>query len=306
MKNKLKTACLFGGQGSQYIGMGKDYYDLDEDCRKIFEIASEVMKYDMAEFCFYGEEEKLSQTLYSLPSMLTIDLCAYTVALKQGYTFHAMAGFSLGEYAALAASKVVSMPTAFELLKNLLIVANSVLNDDLYSMTVVNLSPEICENICSNIKNGRVRVANYNSKEQVTIAGNIDGVNAFERIAAVEYGAKMIPVNVNRPFHSELFKPVTELAYKEVEHFSYTMPQLPLYMNVTGEKVCSVEEIKSNIARHFFLPVLWTKTLHNLNSDGIENYVECGSKGALCRMVKDTLGVNKENTMFLRTPVITH
>src|SRR5690554_3161702 len=103
-----KTACLFGGAGSQYIGMGKDFYDLDEDCRQIFITASDVMGYDLAELCFYGKEEALNESIYSFPSMLTIDLCAYTMAIKRGFSFQALAGFSLGEYAALVAAQVVS------------------------------------------------------------------------------------------------------------------------------------------------------------------------------------------------------
>lgn len=300
MNINTKTACLFGGQGTQYIGMGKEFYDLDDNCRQIFKIASNVMGYDMAEFCFYGEEEKLSQTIYSLPSMLTIDLCAYTMAVKQGYTFQALAGFSLGEYAALAAAQVVSIPVAFELFKNTLLAADSVLNDDVYSMSVVNLPAEICENICSNIENGIVRVANYNSKKQVTIAGNNKGLNAFKIIAS-ELGGKMIPLNVNRPFHSELMNPVAEIIRNQVESIKFDYPRIPLYMNVTGEKVTSVEEIKSNINKHFYFPVLWTKTLENMRMANIERYVECGSKGVLCRMVRNTLEIDKEKTVFFRT-----
>lgn len=87
MTNRMKTACLFGGQGSQYIGMGQEFYEADEDCRRLFTIASEVMGYDMAELCFYGEEETFQHEIYSLPSMLTIDLCAFTLAVKRGFSF---------------------------------------------------------------------------------------------------------------------------------------------------------------------------------------------------------------------------
>lgn len=308
MDNTKQTACLFGGHGSQYIGMGKAYYEIDKDCREIFEIASNVMGYDMAEFCFYGDEEKLSQTLYSLPSLLTIELCEYTLTIKEGYKFGAYAGFSLGEYAALAASRVVSIPTAFELLKNMLIVGDSVLQDNDYSMSVINLPPEICENICLNVNRGSgkgiVKIANYNSPKQVTVAGNIQGLESFMELAK-DLKGKIIPLNVYRPFHSDLMISVFPTIKKEVENYSYSLPIAPLYMNATGESVSTIEDIKSNISRHFIYPVLWSTTLNNMHTKGIQQYFEYGSKGALCRMVKDNLNIDKSQTAFFKPLRIT-
>lgn len=299
MNNNLKIACLFGGPGSHNAGMGKELYDLDEDCRRVFKTASDVMGYDMAELCFYGEKEALKQTIYSLPSVLTIDLCAYLLATKQGYTFQALAGFSLGEYAALVAAGVVSIPKTFELVKRLSLASDSVLTDGLYGMAAVNLPPEKCENICLAIKNGYVRVANYNSQNQVTLAGNENGLNTFKMIAT-ECGGKFIPISVDRPFHSQLMKRAADIYQAEIESIEFENPTIPLYMNVTGERVSTADKVKAYLVKHLYSPVLWTQTLENLHMAGIELYIECGLKSVLCRLVKDTLGYVDGRTMFFR------
>lgn len=297
----MKTACLFGGQGSQYIGMGQEFYEADEDCRRLFHIASEVMGYDMAELCFYGEEETFQHEIYSLPSMLTIDLCAFTLAVKQGFSFQALAGFSLGEYAALAAARVVSVRDSFELVKQLVAASHSVLQEGSYSMAAVNLPAEMCDMMCSHIHSGYVRVANYSSTKQVTLAGNGKGLEAFRQLAS-DFGAKVMPINVNRPFHCKLMEPAAAIYKEEIQSFSFTDPIIPIYMNVTGEMETNADQIKLNVVQQLCSPVLWVQTLENMHVAGIERYVECGLRSVLCRMARDTLGIAREQTVFLRIP----
>lgn len=304
MNNVAQIACLFGGQGTQYIGMGKEFYDLDEDCRQIFKIASRVMNYDMADLCFYGEEEQFEKTTFSLPSMLTIDLCAYTLAIKQGFSFTALAGFSLGEYATLAAAEIVSMSEAFEIVKLLIASSESVLQQGSYGMMAVNASSETCEHICDRVEKGDVAIANYTSKKQMSLAGSTEGLDNFKSIAH-ELGIKTIPIHVNRPFHSQLMKPAADILAKELEHFTFLDPKLPVYMNVDGKKVDQGEQIKSNIIKQLYSPVRWTQTLENMFAANIDTYVECGLKSVLSRTVRDTIDIDRKHTIFLSANVIT-
>lgn len=300
MVDTKKTACLFGGQGLQYIGMGKEFYELDEDCRHIFKTASDAMGYDMAELCFYGPETAFEREIYSLPIMLTIDLCAFTVARKKGFEFQAVAGFSLGEYASLAAAQVVTVQDAFELVKNLVLASESQLREGHYGMAAVNTTAEMCERICASVQSGFVKIANYNSVKQVTIAGSLDGLQAFAQIAA-GLNIKVIPIKVNRPFHSEMMEPAAQSFRNEIRTIRFADPIVPIYMNVTGEAETNAEEIRAHLVRQMYSPVLWTKTLENMYSAGFEHYVECGLNSVLCRMVRDTLGIEREQTVFLRT-----
>ncbi|MFD1989560.1 ACP S-malonyltransferase [Paenibacillus nicotianae] len=304
MNKVSQIACLFGGQGTQYIGMGKEFYDLDEDCRQIFKIASQVMNYDMAELCFYGEEEQFTKTTFSLPSMLTIDLCAYILGIKQGFSFTALAGFSLGEYATLAAAEVVSTAEAFEIVKILIESSESVLQQGSYGMMAVNASSETCQHICDRIEKGEVAIANYTSKKQMSLAGDIEGLNAFKDIAN-EFEIKTIPIHVNRPFHNRLMKPAADILEKQLEHFKFLDPKLPIYMNVDGKKVDQGDKIKSNIIKQLYSPVKWTQTLENMFTANIDTYVECGLKSVLSRTVRDTINIDRKNTIFLSANVIT-
>lgn len=293
-----KTACLFGGQGLQYIGMGKDFYELDEDCRDIFRTASAVMGYDMAELCFDGQEEAYAQEIYSLPIMLTIDLCAFTVALKKGFVFQAVAGFSLGEYAALAAARVVTVQDTFELVKQLVLAADAELKEGTYGMAAVNATAEMCERLCASAR-GYVQIANYNSAKQVTIAGDLDGLTSFAQIAA-GLKIKVIPVKVNHPFHSERMQAAAKAFEDNIQSVQFSDSAIPVYMNVTGEPETRAERFRGNLVRQLHSPVLWTKTLQSLHVAGFEHYVECGLNNVLGRMVRDTLGIAREQTVFLR------
>ncbi len=293
-------ACLFGGQGLQYIGMGKEFYDRDEDCRQLFATASDVMGYDMADLCFHGQEEIFEREWYSLPSMLTIDLCAYTLALKEGYSFQALAGFSLGEYAALAAANVVTIPDAFEVVKQLVLASESHLQDGTYGMAAVNMPMDMCENICASIQNGYVKIANYNSRKQVTIAGTQKGLDRFEHIAT-GLNMKFMPIKVNRPYHSTLMQAASEQYYNEIKSITFSDASIPIYMNVDGKVETRGEEIRSKVVKQLRSPVMWLQIMEHLHAAGFQYYVECALNSVLCRMVRDTLGVSQEQTIFLNS-----
>ncbi|WP_077303232.1 ACP S-malonyltransferase [Virgibacillus pantothenticus] len=296
MKSNLKTACLFGGHGSQYIGMGKEFYEQNGGCRQIFNIGTSVLGYDVAEYCFYGvTEDDFDESFYSLTSLLAVNLSAYTMAINKGYTFNAYAGFSLGEYAALAASGTISIHESFELLKELLIIAESLPQDASYSMSVVNLPPEICEHICLEVRSmdKKVTVSNYNTHNQVTIAGSIEGIEQF-KILSSKFGAKMYPISIHRAFHTEYMSTVEDIIRKQIDNYNFAIPKTSLYMNATGKEITSLEEIKLNIVCHFSSPVLWSQTLMNMHNSKIQRYIECGSRGILSRMVRNNLGIKKE------------
>ena len=283
-------ALLFGGQGTQYPGMGKEIYSAHEECRHIFAVASRIFERDIARLCFNGKQDTLNKTQNTQPAVLAVDLCAYALAKKAGHTFHAAAGFSLGEYAALVAAGVTDIEGAFTMVKWRTESMLETMNDRPYGMlAAIQISVEKAEGLCRRVTEGEVFVSNHNSARQLSLSGDLPGLRAFRKLAQ-ENGAVTIPLHVNQPFHCRLMEPAARGYAEKLKSIPLKSPAIPLYMNAVGRAVMPEEDIRDLLVRQVTAPVLWKETLETMYADGLLSFWECSPKSVCSRFLKETLG----------------
>ena len=274
----MKTAWIFPGQGSQYIGMGKDLYEETELGKKYFNIAKEILGYDAQSIIFNGPEGLLNNTKYTQPSIFITSVILGKILIQKGHNPDAVAGHSLGEYSALAISDSFSFETGLELVKvraESMEKAGNLSNGTMAA--IVGLKEKEVQSICSSCKKeGLVVLANYNAPIQFVVSGSHDTV--IEAVnKAKKLGAKLaIELKVSGAFHSPLMKPAREDLARKLETQKFKDPKYPLFTNVNGKAILNGDEIKESLLQQLVEPVLWTKSILEMKNFGIELFLEVG------------------------------
>lgn len=296
----MSIALLFGGQGTQYSGMGKEYYNKFTYCREIFEIASDILGYDISSICFGKRIADINKTIYAQPCILAVELCSYIHYLHLGLKYDCVAGFSLGEIAAMVAARIITIKQSFEIVKIRAMVMEDALEDGNYGMLAVSKLPiKIIEELCQRVTKGEINVSNYNSYNQVVIAGELIGIEILIKLVN-NAGGLSIPLKVNKPFHSIYMKSAAEKFKSKIKNMTYSKPQYPIYMNLDGKLLKIGDEIDI-ISKQIYKPVRWIDTVENMLKDGIDEFYELAPKSVLCRFVKDIVNVNSNiKTTFMK------
>ncbi len=297
----VRTAFIFPGQGSQYVGMGKDWYENSDRVKRMYHRANEILGFDISKVCFEGPEEDLRQTAVTQPAIFLHSAVAFTSLEKK--EFNAAAGHSLGEYSALFAAGALDFEHTLMLvgLRGKLMQNAGDARPGTMS-AVVGLEANVLEEVCRESSGeGVVQPANYNSPGQTVISGDVDAVHRAMELARTR-GAKIVKeLVVSGAFHSPLMEAAREELKKAIDSAPIHDARVPVYANVTAKPVSSAEEIKDALVRQLTNPVRWQETVSNMSEGGINRFVEIGPGKVLQGLVKRTVqageieGIDKVN-----------
>ena len=281
-----KTAFLFAGQGAQKLGMARDLYDQYPIVKETYDQASRVLGYDLRDL-IDQDEEKLNQTRYTQPAILTTSVAIYRLLVEKGLQPDMVAGLSLGEYSALVAAGSLDFEDAVALIaKRGQFMETAAPAGTGKMVAVMNTDVALIEEACQKASDkGYVKPANYNTPAQIVIGGDVAAVDS-----AVDYlkeaGAKrLIPLNVSGPFHTALLKPASEKLALELEKVGFQDFQVPLVGN-TEAKVMETDRIKSLLARQVMEPVRFYETIDTMKELGLTKVIEIGPGKVLSGFLK--------------------
>ena len=280
-------AFVFPGQGSQFVGMGKDLYETSPLAKELFDKADEILGFKITDIMFAGTDEQLKETKVTQPAVFLHSVIS-ALCLGDDFAPAMVAGHSLGEFSALVAAGALGFEDGLRLVAARANAMQKACEANPGTMAaIIGLSDEKVEEICAEVsKNGKLVIpANYNCPGQLVISGDVEAVNeACEKLK--EAGAKRaLPLKVGGAFHSPLMQPAKDELQKAIENTTISAPKCPVYQNVDAKPHTDAADIKANLIAQLTSPVRWTKSVQNMIADGADDFTECGPGKALQGMI---------------------
>jgi len=271
----MAHALIFPGQGSQFIGMGKNLYDEDEQAKLLFDEANDILGFPISDVMFFGTAEELKQTKVTQPAIFLHSVIAFkTIADTKP---DMVAGHSLGEFSALVANGCLSFQDALKLVSIRAKAMQKACEINPSTMAaILGLDDKKVEEVCGSIINEIVVPANYNCPGQIVISGSIKGIEEACTLLKEAGAKRALVLPVGGAFHSPLMQPAKEELSEAIGNTRFDIPFCPVYQNVVAKAVTDPAEIKSNLIAQLTGPVKWTQTIEQMIADGASEFTECG------------------------------
>lgn len=297
-----KIAFLFPGQGAQYVGMGKDFYEACPEAQAIFNRADELLGYKFSDLIFYGPKDELTLTKNSQLAIFIVSFAIFKAVQKEmpSLTPSVCAGLSLGEYTALAASGKISFEDCLLLVKRRAEYMNDACVSHPGSMSVVlGMDEDVVEKTLKQITENCVKIANLNCPGQIVIAGSKEGLEAAASILKENGAKRILPLDVSGAFHSPLMKEAQERLAPFLKQVSLYETPIDLCMNTPGNFEGDLQHIRANLIKQVTEPVRWEKGIHAMKGYGVDLFIEMGCGKTLSGMnkrigvIEPTLSIEK-------------
>lgn len=289
---------LFPGQGSQAIGMLSGFSKQASIVQEVFQVASEVLGYDLWKLTQQGPPEQLNETTYTQPALLAAGVAAWHVLqAEQPFQPSFLAGHSLGEYTALVCAGALEFPTAIRLVSERgRLMQEAVLPGQGAMAAVLGLAEDKLRDACRQAAHlGTVEIANYNTPLQIVIAGHSAAVQHAGELAKQAGAKRVVSLPVSVPSHCSLMKPAAHIFRESLHTIIFKIPKFPVYQNIDAKLYTQADEIKNALAEQLYLPVRWSSIIENMLSTGVNAFIESGPGGILSRL---TTQINKETNAF--------
>ncbi|MGA1582726.1 MAG: ACP S-malonyltransferase [Saprospiraceae bacterium] len=275
-------AYIFPGQGSQFAGMGKELADRSEEAKRLFAKSDEVLGFSLSQIMFEAREEELKQTRVTQPAIYVHSLIAARLAGNQ-FKPDMVAGHSLGEFSALAASGAFSFEDGLQLVAQRAEAMQKACEATASTMAaVVGLDDDVVEQICEETP-GTVVAANYNCPGQLVISGELQAVERAAETLREKGALKAVMLQVGGAFHSPLMEPAREQLRSAIEHTAFSIPHCPIYQNVDARPHSDPDQIRENLIAQLTAPVRWTQTMQAMIADGATKFFEVGGNGKVLK-----------------------